>query len=116
MPPHRYNLPQSIGIYLDVARYVGVNMAEELDLLHLGARREQFRHFFEQAARLACGGAQIDLARFDLGEIQDVVDQGEQRVGRPFDRIEIIQFEDRRNPEFFDGWLQALFRKNRTGK
>ena len=57
----------------------------------LGRAGHQFGHFGQQGAEAELGFLQLELARFHLGEIEDVIDQRDQRArGIPGDVDELL--------------------------
>ena len=60
---------------------------DELEVLFLGARRHQRRHVLDRLGKVEGRRIERQLAGIDLGEIQDVVDDGQQRVARLDDDV-----------------------------
>ena len=52
----------------------------------VGARREQVEHFFHRLVEIVGDVFQLDAAGLDLREVQDVVDDDQQALGRAADR------------------------------
>ncbi len=52
--------------------------------------RQQYDGFIQRGAQRKGDRFQHQLARFQLGEIQHVIDDAEQVIGRAFDGIEIV--------------------------
>ncbi len=59
---------------------LGVHEADQFQPLALGAFGEDFDGAFDRLADVEVEHLERQLARFDLGEIEDVVDDGQQRV------------------------------------
>ena len=58
--------------------------------LVVGAGRQQHHHFVQRFTQGKRNMLQHQLAGFQLGEVQHVVDDGQQVVGRAFDGLQII--------------------------
>ena len=54
----------------------------DLQCLVAGARRQQLDHPLRGVGDVERSGAELDLARLDLGEVEHLVDQRQQRLGR----------------------------------
>ena len=59
----------------------GVHAAEQFEALALRARREDFQRVAHDLLQIEIDGLENELAGFDLREIEDVVDERQQRVG-----------------------------------
>src|SRR5271157_1834760 len=58
------------------------DLANHLEVLLMGAQRDAPDGFVESVPQIEFDGVEFDPAGLDLGEIEDVVDDGEQRIGR----------------------------------
>ena len=65
------NLPGSPS---DRFRHVGHYVAEELEPLLVGAKRQRLQGRFHAVAQFEIQRVQVDLSGFDLGEVEDAVD------------------------------------------
>jgi hypothetical protein len=72
------------------ARHVVCDLERELDVLLRGAGREQVEDFFDRLIEIVGDVFQFDAARLDLGEVEDVVDDDQQALGRAADRAREI--------------------------
>ena len=64
---------------------VRVDVEQQLDAFLMRALREEVDHFFDDLADIEVLRFEPQLAGFDLREVEDVVDDGEQRVGGALD-------------------------------
>ena len=76
------DLPQASRIADERVGHVGRDAAGELQSLLIGARREQFDAVFDRVAEVKRRPLERQPARLDLRDIQDVVDDRHQRLGR----------------------------------
>ena len=58
-----------------MGRHVGMDRTCQLELLLVRSRGKHFRHVFDQRVQVEIDFVQFQLAGFDLGEVEDVVDQ-----------------------------------------
>ena len=80
--PHRV-AHESVG-------YLVGDVAAEIESLFLGAQGERFEGVAKQVTQGQGRGLQAEFACFNLGEIEDVVDDGQQRGGRDADGFQVI--------------------------
>ena len=76
------DLAQAARVAAQAVRHLGCNVAADLDALRLGARRQQVDDAFDQATQLEVQAVDLELARLHLREVEDVVDDGDQRLAR----------------------------------
>src|SRR5207244_3010662 len=69
----------------DARRQTLVHEGGDLEALLLGARRQQLDKTFDQRCERERARLEIDAAGFDLGEIEDLLDQRQQRIARRLD-------------------------------
>ena len=62
----------------------------ELEALLVSPQRHRVRRVADGIARVEVDRVELELARLDPGEVQDVVDDGQQRVGRRFDDPQML--------------------------
>ncbi len=88
---HQVNddLPQPHRIAPDTRRNLRIDRAEELQALFLGAFAEHLGDSFDRFTKVEVDRIQFQLARFDLGKIQGVVDQFQQRMRRDLGDIAV---------------------------
>ena len=67
------------------AMQVGIDVEQQLDAFLVRALREQVDDFLDHLADVEVLRFEAQLAGLDLREVEDVVDDGEQRVGRALD-------------------------------
>ncbi len=79
------DLAQPAGVADDQGvRDGGTDVAGQLQSLMMRPQRQRFGHVAEPVGQRKRDGLQVELARLDLGEIEDVVDDAEQGIGRAF--------------------------------
>ena len=71
-------------------RNVGDDVAGELEAFFGGAERQQLRGVADRLAQIELGVLEVEPPRLDLREVQDVVDDLEQRLGRRLDRRQVL--------------------------
>src|SRR6185312_2283874 len=81
------HLAQAAGIAGEAARQVRRDVGAEAQALLLGHLVEEVLDLFDDVAGVEGHHLQLDLAGLDLREIQDVVDDAEQRLGRAVDDL-----------------------------
>ncbi|MNL26187.1 hypothetical protein D3C87_1477020 [compost metagenome] len=69
---------------------LGQDVAGQLQALLVGAQGEHLGGLAEQLLEVEVGGFQLELAGFDLREVQDVVDDVQQRIARPLEDADVI--------------------------
>src|SRR5205085_12533019 len=74
------DLPQPAGITDQVVGDVGEDVAGQLQALFVRAQGEGLHRIAEAVAEREGDVVQIELARFDLGEVENVVDDIEERI------------------------------------
>ena len=83
-------LAQSAGIPDHVVGQQRIDIRNQFELLGMRLYRKQVRNVIDNGAQIQIDLLQIDLARFDLGEIQDVVDDGQEAAGAGADGFGVI--------------------------
>ncbi len=83
------DLAQAQAITANEARRAGAERAGDLDAFALGARREQFDHALSEPTQIDRLHDEIEAAGFDLGQIEDFVDQRDECAPRAADRFDI---------------------------
>ena len=83
------NLAQAAGIGRDHLRHVRLDMGAETDALGIGARGEQFHDIVADFARRHGLRLGLEAAGLDLGIVEQILDQGEQRACRGGNRADI---------------------------
>ena len=73
-------------VALGPAMQVRIDVEQQLDAFLMRALREQVDDFLDHLADVEVLGLEAQLAGLDLREVENVVDDGEQRVGRALDR------------------------------
>src|SRR5262249_28545919 len=76
----RHHLTETAGIAAEKDRKLRWNIEDQLEALLGGARAEEIEQVFELGPQIEVEGLELDLVRFDLREIEDVVDDREQAV------------------------------------
>jgi len=73
------HLPQPSGVADHVQRQPFIDIGGDLEVARLRARRQQFGDAFDQAVERERPLFEVDLAGFDLGKIEQLLDQRQQR-------------------------------------
>ena len=76
--------PHRVGIYLRQAR---IDESRKIEALLARALGEQAGHVLCQHVDVDRKAFELELARLDLGEVENVVDDGEQALARPRDHV-----------------------------
>ncbi len=84
------NLAQANRVAHETIGHVGRHHRGQLDALVVGAEGKRVQDVAEVVAQAERGLVEIQLANLDLGEIEDVVQQGKQRIGRFLDEGQIL--------------------------
>ena len=71
-------------------RHVGGDVAGELEAFFGGAKREHAAGVADRLAQLEWPALDLQPSRFDLREVQDIVDHLEQRVGGRLDGRQVV--------------------------
>ena len=66
-----------------------VQIGRDLEALGLHARSEQFDRFLDQHGEPERPRLELEPAGFDLGKVQNLVDEREQRLAGVFDRLHV---------------------------
>src|SRR5207253_699630 len=82
--------PEAPGVPLHGPRHVGVDQRRELETLGGGARGVDDHRVVEHGAQVELADVELELARLDLGEVEDVVDDRQQVFGTATDRAEEV--------------------------
>ena len=76
------HLAQAVRIAAHGGGQAVVDAAGQFELLRMGARRHQLHHVFDRLVEIEVEGFDLELAGFDLREVEDVVDDRQQRLAR----------------------------------
>src|SRR5262249_13855571 len=79
-----HDLAQPAGIAMHDLGNLGVDVEDQLQPLRRGAVCECPEVVAETLAEVEVDGIEFELAGLDLGEVEDIVDHGQQRVGHSF--------------------------------
>ena len=74
----------------EASGHIGRAPDDQIEALGLAAHGQELRHVFDHALEVERLGLDVELARLDLREIQNIVDDVEQRLGRAMDRGRIV--------------------------
>ena len=83
------NLAQAQAIRADEARRGGADRGGDFDAFALRARREQLDHALDQLHEIDRLDDEVEMARLDLGEIEDFVDERDQRAPRAANGLDV---------------------------
>src|SRR4029078_12725698 len=75
------DLPEPARIAAQKAGNAGIDVTGQLDVLAVSTFGQQFHGAFDRFAQVEIEELEHEFAGFDLGEVQNVVDDREQRVG-----------------------------------
>ena len=79
----REDLPQTSGVASHPRREVRVRQVRQLQALSVGAFGQQLEHVFHRDVELEVGPLEVELAGLYLGEVQDIVDDRQERFPGP---------------------------------
>ena len=74
----------------DQCGHVGANVAGQFQALAVRAHGQRLHRVAQAFAQVEVDAVQLELARLDLGEVEDVVDQPQQGVARFGDDLEEV--------------------------
>ncbi len=83
------HLTQPLFVGVDHRRQVGRPLEDEIDLLCLRLQAEHADQLIEEFAERHLVARKIKAARFDLGDVQDAVDQPRQVIGAALDHPDL---------------------------
>jgi hypothetical protein len=83
------DLAQAGPVAQDLPAAVGGDVDEQVQPLAGRLRRKQLRDVVDEVREVERGPLEVELARLDLGEVQDVVDQRQQAVAAARDRVQV---------------------------
>jgi hypothetical protein len=84
------DLPEAAHVPDEPVRDVVVDLAGDLESLPLRTHRDRLEGVPQDVAQGERGGVEVELAGLDLGEVEDVVDDGEERIGRRLDQLQVL--------------------------
>src|SRR5690606_38894005 len=89
---------EQVGHYLTQTRHIALNGKRNIALEEIGdvdaffdrARRDQVQCGFNAFAQVKWLDLDVHASGFDLGEIENVVDDGQQRIPRPANGFHVV--------------------------
>src|SRR5690348_3789527 len=84
------DLPQPAGVAQQDFRNRRLNQAVQLQVLLMRAQGERPEGGLQAVPEIELQVVQLQLSCLDLGKVQDIVDENQQRIGREFNRTEVI--------------------------
>src|SRR5215470_11208810 len=84
------DLSQTNRVAEDAIRQIGLNVAAQLQLFLMSARGKQAYSVLEGVAEIEVSLVEFELPCLDLREIEQVIDQREQGIGRILDRAKVF--------------------------
>ena len=87
VPDH---LTDTHGIADDSRGHRRVDVANELEAFLMCPHGERLEHVADRASHREGHRFELELARFDLGEVEDVVQDGKERLGRGANGREMV--------------------------
>ena len=79
------HLAQAHGIHLHARQRAQRRIEQQLDALAGGARRQHLDGVLDELNQVALGGVEPQAVRLELRQVEDVIDDAEQRVGGALD-------------------------------
>jgi hypothetical protein len=78
-----------------------VHPRDDLEAASASGPAEQADHVLDEGTQLEVDGFEVEPTCLDLGEVEDVVDDGEQRLGAAADRVGVVALHrvERRLPQ-----------------
>jgi len=89
------DLTQPHGISANGFRNVGSDMAKEFEALFIGAMGKSFEGGFLAVPQIEIAGFRFDFAGLHSGQVENIVADGEQRVGGELNGLQIIAMVSR---------------------
>ncbi len=86
----QHRLAQARRVAADHARHLGLDKADQLDVLLFGLGAEDAQAVVDQRIEVELHVVQFDLPGFELGDIEDFVDQREQFVAGTVDGLHVV--------------------------
>ena len=86
----RDDLAKAVGVAHQGVRHVGTDVIGQFQSLQLCPRRQQLERRGEAVAQVERDDIDGELAGLDLREVEDVVDDGQQRLGGRLDHVQIV--------------------------
>ena len=83
-------MAQARGVAADNPWHLRLDKADQLDLLLFGLGAEDRQAVFDQGIEVELHVVQLDLPGFELGDVENFVDQGEQFVAGAVDGFHIV--------------------------
>src|SRR5580700_3120892 len=74
----RDHLPEPDRVSEDVVRYLRIHVDQQFQMFLVRLQRQRPYHSLEVVAKIKIDGVQIEFARFDFGEVQNIVNHGQQ--------------------------------------
>ncbi len=78
----REHLAETVGVPTEARRNVGADDGREIEAPVAGLLAQELDRLFDEATEIEVDALQVELPGLDLGEVQDVVDDPEEGVGR----------------------------------
>ena len=90
--PHQIgdDLAQADGVSHEAAGHIGRHVVGQLESLGVGARSQGVQGVVECVAQLEIGRFELQFARFDFREVENVIDDQQQCFGRLGDRFQVL--------------------------
>jgi nucleotidyltransferase/DNA polymerase involved in DNA repair len=82
------DLAQSALVGADSSGQLGRDLADELEALLSRSHIDNLHNDAQEFGQRNVGEAQLELARFDLGKIEDIVDQRQQLLTAVLDHVQ----------------------------
>ena len=87
------DLTEPSRIANQVIGHVGVDAKDELEALGMGPQREKAQRIFQKAPQIERFRIKLDLAGVDPREVEQVLDQNQEGIGRGPDNLEVLALD-----------------------
>ena len=84
------HLPEPSRVRLDDLRYSGVDPMKQVDVLGGGAAGQELEGLLDALANIAVLKLELELARLDPGEVEDIAGELDQGLRAHADRLDIL--------------------------
>ena len=84
------NLAESSGVASHRGRNGRIDVHDQFEALLVSPQRHRVRHVADGIAGIEVDRIEVEFARLHPGEVEDVVDDGQQRIGRGLDDPQVL--------------------------
>ena len=101
-----HNLPQLAEVALDPGRELARRLGVEGEALLGAAEGEHLAQVLDEAGEVEGDDVGLDLPRLDLGDVENVVDEGEEVLARARDRLDLLELAWAQCPVAARSWVK----------